>query len=54
MINGIKPFNHPPIGQAFGSGSGRSGDDFARIVMVMMVCITIGYVARLYFTHGAD
>ena len=38
---------------AFGSGR-RLGDDFANIVMVMMVCITIGYVARLYFTHGAD
>lgn len=35
-------------------GAARGGDDFARIVMVMMVCITIGYVARLYFTHGSD
>ncbi|MCB0580634.1 MAG: hypothetical protein KDD10_15145 [Phaeodactylibacter sp.] len=38
---------------AYGAGR-RLGDDFANIVMVMMVCITIGYVARLYFTHGAD
>lgn len=39
--------------QAYGA-AGRFGGDFANIVMVMMVCITIGYVARLYFTHGAD
>lgn len=38
---------------AYGAGN-RFGRDFANIVMVMMVCITIGYVARLYFTHGTD
>lgn len=30
------------------------GGDFANIVMVLMVCATIGYIARLYFTHGTD
>lgn len=38
---------------AYGSGN-RFGSDFSNIVMVMMVCLTIAYVARLYFTHEAN
>ena len=42
-------------GTAFGSSnkSGISGD-FKEIVLVMMVCLTIAYVARLYFTHQPE
>jgi len=40
--------------QAFGSAGGRFGEDFSHIVMVMMVCLTIAYVARMYFTHNTN
>lgn len=43
-------------GTAFGSSgkSDRFSGDFKEIVMVMMVCLTIAYVARLYFTQNPE
>lgn len=39
---------------AYGSSNRNFSGDFANIVMVLMVCATVAYIARLYFTHGAD
>lgn len=39
---------------AYGASNNNFGGDFANIVMVLMVCATIAYIARLYFTHGSD
>lgn len=41
-------------GTALGSSRNTFGGDFANIAMVLMVCITISYIARIYFTHGSD
>lgn len=42
-----------PMGAAANRGFARI-EDFKDIVMVMMVCLTIAYVARLYFSHNTE